>query len=254
MAIIPSLPVTLQNGTTADATQVMANFNAIVSGVNANAANSGINTNITQLQGLTVPVAPSQGGTGQQILTPNAVLLGEGTSGVNGAAPGAAGTVLTSNGPGVDPSFQTLAAAYPVGSLYFNASSAINPATLLGFGTWAAFAAGRIVIGVGTGTDSNSNTLTVAAGATSGEYTHQLTTTEMPSHTHTDSGHSHTIQGFGSQAAGGPPYMYQTQTAGSHNSNVGTDVGTANIQNTGGGAFHNNIQPYIGVYIWQRTA
>ena len=108
MAIVPSLPVTLQNGTTADATQVMANFNAIVSAVNANSANSGINTNITQLQGLTVPVGVNQGGTGQNVLTPNSVLLGEGINGINAVAPSAIGTVLTSNGPGADPSFQAL--------------------------------------------------------------------------------------------------------------------------------------------------
>ena len=107
MAIIPSLPITLQNGTTADATQVMANFNAIVSAVNANAAGSGINTNITQLLGLTVAVAVNQGGTGAQILTPNGVLIGNGTSNVSAVAPAAAGTVLTSNGAGVNPSYQT---------------------------------------------------------------------------------------------------------------------------------------------------
>lgn len=37
-AIISPLPVTLQNGTTADANQVMSNFNAIVNNVNSNAA------------------------------------------------------------------------------------------------------------------------------------------------------------------------------------------------------------------------
>lgn len=108
MAIIPSLPVTLQNGTTADATQVMANFNAIVNGVNAGAANAGINTNISQLLGLTIALSPSQGGTGQQILTPNGVLIGEGIGPVNAIAPGNSGTVLTSNGAGSDPSYQPL--------------------------------------------------------------------------------------------------------------------------------------------------
>ena len=44
--------------------------------------------------------------------------------------------------------YQTL---YPVGSIYTNASSATNPATLLGFGTWAAFAAGRVMVGNGGG-------------------------------------------------------------------------------------------------------
>lgn len=247
MAIVPSLPVTLQNGTTADATQVMANFNAIVSAVNANSANSGINTNITQLQGLTVPVAVNQGGTGQNVLTPNAVLLGEGINGVNAVAPGAIGTVLTSNGPGADPSYQS---SYPVGSLYFNASNSANPSTLLGYGTWAAFGAGRVIIGVGTGTDINSNTLTVAAGATGGEYLHTLTIAEMPSHNHTDAGHSHVINvATSSFVCSGSGANFALTSNGTRSQ---TDF--ANIQNNGGGGTHNNVQPYIGVYIWQRTA
>jgi microcystin-dependent protein len=60
--IVPSLPYNLTNGTLADANQVMSDFNAIVSGVNTNAANAGVNTNITALNGLTTPVAPASGG------------------------------------------------------------------------------------------------------------------------------------------------------------------------------------------------
>lgn len=54
-------------------------------------------------------VLPAQGGTGLTSLTAHAVLLGEGTSNVAFAAPGAANTVLVSNGPTSDPSFQTFA-------------------------------------------------------------------------------------------------------------------------------------------------
>ena len=60
--IVPSLPYNLTNGTIADANQVMADFNAIVAGVNTNAANAGANTNITALNGLTAPLAPASGG------------------------------------------------------------------------------------------------------------------------------------------------------------------------------------------------
>ncbi len=61
--IIPSIPYTLTNGSLADATQVIANFNAIVTDTNANAATSGANTNITSLTGLTTPLANTYGGT-----------------------------------------------------------------------------------------------------------------------------------------------------------------------------------------------
>jgi len=243
MSVIPSLPVNILNGTVADATQVMANFNAIVTSVNANAANNGLNSNITVLTGLTTALSSSQGGLGVASPTAHAVLVGEGSSAVVSVGPGTAGQVLTSQGAGADPAFVSM---YPVGSLYFNASNATNPATLLGFGTWTAIA-GLCLVGVGTGTDSNSNTQTFTAGTQVGEYTHTLTTPEMPSHTHADGGHFHGSNLW--RATGGPGI------SGSGQSNPGnTDVGYANIQNTGGGLSHNNVQPSIGIYIWQRTA
>ena len=57
-----SLPFTLTNGTTADATQVMANYNALVACL-ASAATAGANTDITSLLGLTTPLPSSEGGT-----------------------------------------------------------------------------------------------------------------------------------------------------------------------------------------------
>ena len=42
----------------------------------------------------------------------------------------------------------TLQAVYPVGSIYINAAVSTNPATLLGFGTWAAFGAGKVWLGL----------------------------------------------------------------------------------------------------------
>lgn len=62
MTIVSALPFTLQNGTTADATQVMADFDSIVDDVNANAAHNGVNADITALTGITTPLTPTQGG------------------------------------------------------------------------------------------------------------------------------------------------------------------------------------------------
>ena len=58
----------------------------------------------------------------------------------------------------------TLANIYPVGSIYMNASVTTNPATLLGFGTWVAFGAGRVPVGQNT-SDSSFNTLEETGGA-----------------------------------------------------------------------------------------
>lgn len=62
-------PFTLTNGQTADANQVMANFNSILTCANNNLAKNGVNSDITALIGLTTPLAPSQGGTGAASLT-----------------------------------------------------------------------------------------------------------------------------------------------------------------------------------------
>lgn len=63
MTIINALPFNFVNGTTADATQVDANFSEVVTDVNNNAAHNGTNTDITALAGLTTPITPAQGGT-----------------------------------------------------------------------------------------------------------------------------------------------------------------------------------------------
>lgn len=67
--IVGSLPFNLQNNTVADASQVMANFNAIVSAINQSAANAGTNTNILRLSALSTPITKLQGGTNLYVAT-----------------------------------------------------------------------------------------------------------------------------------------------------------------------------------------
>ena len=73
-----SVPFNLTNGTTADASQVMANYNAILSCLANNTAASGQNTDITALLGLTLPITPLCGATGYTVVndavSPNSVL------------------------------------------------------------------------------------------------------------------------------------------------------------------------------------
>lgn len=78
MTIIGALPVTLQNGTTADATDVMSDLNKIRNDTNANAAANGANNDITSLSALTTPLSVAQGGTGTA-LGPGSTLLASGT-------------------------------------------------------------------------------------------------------------------------------------------------------------------------------
>jgi hypothetical protein len=121
---------------------------------------------------------------------------------------------------------------FPVGSIYTNLTNATNPATLLGFGTWTAFSQGRVPVG-----KAASGTF-ATAGATGGEETHTLTITEMPSHSHT---FSNTWNVSGSVEVGSGTFRWYNDTSESTN-------------NTGGDGPHNNLQPYVVVYMWQRTA
>lgn len=129
-------------------------------------------------------------------------------------------------------------ALFPVGSIYTNYDNATNPGTLLGFGTWAALAQGRVLGGAGVGVDDNGLTVTFAATFASGEYTHTLNTNEIPAH-------SHVLMGNNNVNAGAAGFR-QGDTAG-----VTNDHST---ENAGGGGAHNNIQPTLVVYMWRRTA
>ena len=149
-----------------------------------------------------------------------------------------------------------IALLYPVGSVYTNATVSTNPATLLGFGTWTAFGAGRVMVGFDSG-----NSLFDAAEETGGSadaitvsHTHTATTTS------TDSGHSHgSTVGSGFISNGG-----SEQLAGGNNLNFGrpntTATATASISSTttvasaGSSGTNANYQPYITVYAWKRTA
>ena len=126
-------------------------------------------------------------------------------------------------------------AVYPVGSIYISTVST-NPATLLGTGTWSAFAAGRTLVGINSG-DTDFDTVEETGGAK----THTLTVDEIPSHTHNSQYDNRTPDGIDSGGAG------------SEIGGRGTDNFFATTA-TGGGNAHNNLQPYIVTYMWKRTA
>lgn len=136
-----------------------------------------------------------------------------------------------------------LGVVYPVGSIYMNATDATNPATLLGFGTWQALGTGRMLIGAGSGTDARNETKTFAGGSTGGEYNHVLTVSEMPEHAH------QTPQGSTAPSGTtGPIYASgddETRTT------IGSNI--PDSSKVGGGAGHNNLPPYLTVYMWRRT-
>lgn len=133
-------------------------------------------------------------------------------------------------GPAGDP--LSVLAAYPVGSIYMSVNST-SPNSLFG-GTWERFANGRCLVGV-----NESDTDFSSVQKTGGEKTHVLTTNEMPSH-------SHTVN---------PPYSTSDGTS-TYLRTGASSTSRANLRTSeiGGGAAHNNLQPYITVYMWRRTA
>ena len=136
----------------------------------------------------------------------------------------------------------TLAEVYPVGSIYINAAVATNPGTLLGFGTWVAFGAGRVMVGIDA-----SQTEFDTLGEESGSKTHQLTEAELPSHFH--------LSGYGADAT---PRHGTTGSLSSvridNDGNAFNSTSAAHTSSVGSGTAHNNLQPYIVVYMWRRTA
>jgi len=136
---------------------------------------------------------------------------------------------------------------YPVGTIYTSVVST-NPNTLFGIGTWVAFGTGRVMVGIDAG-QTEFDTVEETGGAK----THTLQVSEMPSHTHTQNSHTHSIfPGTSTQHAddsGFGTFMQPPTQAGGT-----TGSTTATNQNTGGGGSHNNLQPYIVVYMWKRTA
>lgn len=135
---------------------------------------------------------------------------------------------------------------YPIGSIYMNVNST-NPGTLFG-GTWEQIQ-GKFLLGMSS---------SYPAGSQGGEASHTLTTEEMPSHGHnpaneagyygfiTNSQKAFIVGDMGVQSGSGRYYPYSTVAFDiSRNSLTGT---------TGGGNSHNNMPPYLSIYIWKRTA
>jgi hypothetical protein len=144
-----------------------------------------------------------------------------------------------------------LSVAYPLGSIYMNANSAINPATLLGFGTWISFGEGRVLVGkAATGTFAT-------VGGTMGAETHSLTAAENGAHNHalSDPGHAHNVSltGSNTETVTNSRSIEWTNPVDTINVTTSTSGSNVSIAASGSGTPHNNIQPSLVVYMWMRT-
>ena len=144
-----------------------------------------------------------------------------------------------------------LSALYPVGSIYTNAAVSTNPATLLGFGTWSAFGAGRVMVGLDAGNAAFDTAQETGGSADAIVVSHSHTATSSVS----DPGHNHTI-GFQNNTIdqnAGSSALVKQGTSNTSTASTGISVSTS-ISTTGSSATNANLPPYIVVYMWRRTA
>lgn len=119
---------------------------------------------------------------------------------------------------------------YPVGSIYLSVNST-SPASLFG-GTWEQLK-DRFLLGAGS---------SYTAGNTGGAATHKLTVDEMPSHNH-------------SYSRG--PLFYDEVTDTTNCLSEASSTSTLVAGSTGykgGSQAHNNMPPYLVVYMWKRVS
>ena len=223
--------------------------NTDIAGINIaeGCAPSGINNAIRELM---AQLKDQQAGTDGDNFAIGGNLSVTGTTTLTGAATAPTPTFADSSTKIATTAFvqAALAAAYPVGSVYINATSATNPATLLGFGTWVAFGAGRVMVGLDAG-----NALFDTAEETGGS-ADAIVVSHNHTATVTDSGHTHggftalaTVSG-GAFALGSGTNQLATSTA---SASTGITVTNSTEGSSGTNA---NLQPYIVVRMWKRTA
>ena len=165
-----------------------------------------------------------------------------------------------------------LQALHPVGSIYINATNSTNPGTLFGFGTWTAFGAGRVPVGFNAA-DPSFDTAEKTGGSKDAivvSHTHTGTTDSAGAHQHyavynaaTDdpNQYSPTVYSNKSLAATGPSGFEgytlngSSQTAnGGLTTSAGVHAHAVTNTSTGSSGTNANLQPYITVYMWKRTA
>jgi len=131
---------------------------------------------------------------------------------------------------------------YPVGAIFTTVTAYADSAavvTAIGGTTWVAFGAGKVLVGLdASDTDFDTAGSSTGSAGSGGAKTHTLTTSEIPAHTHDIKMRREGVAGTGQTV------LYDTNN----------ELAAIPTQSEGGGGAHNNVQPYITVYFWKRTA
>lgn len=133
---------------------------------------------------------------------------------------------------GMDTVDQILKLVHPVGSIYMSINN-VSPATLFG-GKWVQIK-GRFLLGASD---------VYKANTTGGEATHALTTDEMPEHRHS----------IYYPNAGGPYGDAAISYPQGSDTDKTWEAEMCKTQSAGGSAAHNNMPPYLVVYMWRRLS
>ena len=151
-----------------------------------------------------------------------------------------------------------LIALYPVGSVYIAVVST-NPATLFGFGTWVAFGAGRTLVGLNA-SDTSFDTVEETGGSKDAvvvSHTHTATVTD-PGHTHSPVVSSGLISATSTTPFNSAGNTWANPPGTSINNNVALTSSTTGVtvanSTEGVSGTNANLQPYVVVYMWKRTA
>ncbi len=147
---------------------------------------------------------------------------------------------------------------YPIGCVYISISNT-DPSTLFG-GTWETYGQGRTLVGVGTGNDGSIDK-TFTANSTGGEYNHILSVSEMPKHTHQSRvwvpgsfSATDITSGRFKGLAGIRCESYYSEIINVYSEGGDIQGGGTGVLYSGESQPHNNIQPYITVYMWKRVS
>lgn len=127
---------------------------------------------------------------------------------------------------------------YPLGSVIASVNSAFDPNVAYKHQTWVRFAEGKTLVGV----DSSDTDFSTAEN-TGGEKVHTLTESEMPEHRHCVVAYSSSGNDYsGSGAVVSFSYNASMRGWAGFSAPMGKNMA------------HNNMQPYVTVYYWKRTA
>lgn len=147
-----------------------------------------------------------------------------------------------------------LQAVYPVGSIYINAGATTNPATLLGFGTWVAFGAGRVMVGL-NGSDALFDALEETGGSKDAVVVSHTHSISDPGHSHGDDYYVNGFDGnrYGAQLHVNGPFTWPDGSSTVANNTASATTGVS-VSTTGSSGANANLQPYVTVAMWKRTA